>query len=37
MESDNKRGPNSDEVAKDPGALTTHTSYTDEDFEGLKS
>jgi sodium bicarbonate transporter 10 len=37
MESDNKRGPNSDEVAKDPGALTTHTSYTDEDFEGHRA
>lgn len=27
-------GPNLEEASKDPGALTTHPSYTDKDFEG---
>lgn len=26
--------PGTDEASKDPGALTTHHSYTDQDFEG---
>ena len=30
-----KRTTDSDEVAKDPGALTSHPSYTDKDFEGI--
>ncbi|XP_054168120.1 electroneutral sodium bicarbonate exchanger 1-like isoform X2 [Oppia nitens] len=32
-----QRGPDSDEVAKDPGALTSHPSYTDKDFEGHRA
>lgn len=32
---ESKRAPDQDEVAKDPGALTSHPSYTDKDFEGM--
>ncbi|CAG2172664.1 unnamed protein product, partial [Oppiella nova] len=31
------RGPDADEVARDPGALTSHPSYTDKDFEGHRA
>lgn len=34
MDSNKTDGQNLDEAPKDPGALTSHLSYTDKDFEG---
>ncbi|RWS31538.1 sodium bicarbonate cotransporter 3-like isoform X9 [Leptotrombidium deliense] len=37
MEDDKRNANQMDEAAKDPGAFTSHSSYTDKDFEGHRA